>query len=153
MTFLSPIAKDITLVLQYIDRYEQAIEDVEPYFTLESRKVAEVCATVPRKTAQFRTYGAELKSIASLLELRRDEIEGRRWKAYNEGNNKQLTSKDIQQYIKGDAEYVNTSELLLEIEFLRNKINAIIDALDTLHWQLNNIVKLQIASLEQAVID
>jgi|694.fasta_scaffold60932_5 hypothetical protein len=152
MTFLSPIADNVHLVLEYIDRYETRIEEVKPFFTLEGRKLVEVCRNIPKKLAEFKIYAAELKSIEELLSIRRDKIEGVRHKAYNEGYSRQLSQTDIKQYIKGDPEFVEMSELILEITHLRNSINGIIDALDTMNWQMGHITKMAVASLEEYVL-
>jgi len=152
MTFLSPIAEDAAKVLSYIEKYEKAINDIEPFFTLEGRKLVEICQNIPKKIVEFKRYAAELKSIQDLLELRRDEHEGKKWKGLNEHNKRQLSTKDIQQYIKGDAEFVSLSELMLEIGFLRSNVNAVIEALDTMNWQVGHIAKVYIASLSEMVL-
>lgn len=151
-TFLAPISKDITKVLDYIDRYESACLSIEPFFTLDGKKLLDICNTLPRKTLEFKQYDAELKSIIELLELKKSKVEGEKWKTLLEHNARHLASKDIQQYIKGDAEYVDISELIVEISHVRNKVNSVIEALDIMHWQLNNSTKLAVASLEDFVI-
>jgi hypothetical protein len=69
-----------------------------------------------------------------------------------EGYSRQLSQTDIKQYIKGDPEFVEMSELILEITHLRNSINGIIDALDTMNWQMGHITKMAVASLEEYVL-
>ena len=148
MTFLSPIAENTSKVLEYLEKYEKAIKEIEPFFILENRKLIEICQNIPKRQCEFKRYAAELKSIQELIELRRDTHEGKKWKSLNEHNARALASKDIQQYIKGDNEYVSLSELILEIGFLRSNINAIIDALDTMNWQVGHITKMAVASLQ-----
>lgn len=152
MTFLSPIAENTHKVLEYLDGYQKAISSIEPFFVLEGRKLVEICQNIPKELVRFKRYAAELKSIEELLTVRREEYEGQRWKLYNQTNNKQLTTKDIQQYIKGEKEYVDYCELILEITFLRNNMNAIIESLDVMNWQMGHITKLQVSMLEQVVL-
>jgi hypothetical protein len=152
MTFLSPIASDSFKVIDYIEGYEKAITEIEPFFTLEGRKLVEICQNLPKEMYRFKKMSSELKSMYELIELRRDEHEGKKHKALNEGNHRTLTSKDIQQYIKGDKEFVDLSELMLEINFLRQKTAAILEAMDIMHWQMSNVTKLHVASIEQTVL-
>ena len=152
MTFLSPIAENVHLVLDYIETYKAKIAEVKPFFTLEGRKLVEICQNIPKRIAEFKTYEAELKSIEELLTIRRDKIEGLRYKSLNEGNSRHLSQTDIKQYIKGDAEFVEMSELILEISFLRKKMEAIIEGLNIMNWQVGHITKLAIASLEEYVL-
>lgn len=152
MTFLSPIAADTNKVVDYIEQYEHAITEIEPFFTLEGRKLVEICQNLPKKMFEFKKMAGELKSMYELIELRRDEHEGKKYKALNEGNHRSLGAKDIQQYIKGDKDYVDLSELMLEISFLRQKVAAILEAMDVMHWQLSNMTKLHVASISEIVL-
>lgn len=152
MTFLSPIAADTFKVIDYIEGYEKQITAIEPFFTLEGRKLVEICQNLPKEMYNFKRMAGELKSMHELIELRRDEHEGKKYKALNESNHRSLGAKDIQQYIKGDKEYVDLSELMLEISFLRQKVASVLEAMDIMHWQMSNVTKLHVASIEQTVL-
>lgn len=149
MTFLSPIASNTDKVLDYIETYETALEEIKPFFDLKNRKLVEICQNIPKEIARFKRYAAELKSIEELISIKRDEYVGKRWKAYNETNSRTLAAKDIQQYINGEKDFVDYSELILEVTYLRNNINAVIEALDIMNWQVGHITKMAVASIEE----
>jgi selenocysteine-specific translation elongation factor len=149
MTFLAPISTNPTLVVNYIERYEKAISDIEPFFSQEGQKLIELCQRLPQETFKFKRYLAELKSIESLLELQRAEFEGKKYKSLLETNQRALAARDIQQYIKGDKDFVHKSELILEISHIKQQLEAVLEGLNIMHWQLNNQTKLVVASLEE----
>lgn len=149
MTFLAPLSVNPTLVVDYIDRYERAIIDIEPFFQQEGQKLIELCQRLPQEIFKFKRYLAELRSIESLLELQRAEFEGKKYKSLLETNQRALAARDIQQYIKGDKDYVQKSELILEISHIKQQLEAVLEGLNIMHWQLNNQTKLVVASLEE----
>lgn len=145
---LADISKDITKVLIYLEQYITALEEIEPFFELEGRKIVEICENVPKKTAIFKHYSSELKAVINLIVLKQSEFEGKKWRSYNEGYSRQLSAKDIQNYIKGEKDYNDFSEFILEVQLVKDKIDDVIEALNVMHWQMSNITKLHIASLE-----
>ena len=149
MTFLTPIANDSTKVLEYIDKFETALSEIEPFFNLTGQKLSVVCQLIPVKIKDFKKYAAQLKSIEELLITRRDSVESVKWKFYTEGYSCKLTAKDVQQYIKGDPTYVELSELILEITYLHGAISSVLEGLNAMHWQMNNVTKIVIASLDE----
>lgn len=152
MTLLTPIAADTLKVIDYLDRYEKVIEEVAPFFNLEGRKIVEICQNIPKKTFEFRKYASELKAIYELIDLRRGQVESKKYRNFNESYSRALSQKDIQQYVKGDKEFVDLSEVLLEIQLLRQNVDAIIEALNVMHWQMNNVTRMHCASLSEEII-
>lgn len=152
MSFLLKISENIDNVITYIDKYEKAIDAAEETLAYDGRKIEDICKNLPLITHKYKSYAAELKSLQEYLEFKREEVEGKKWKGFNEGYSRQLSAKDISQYIKGDKDYVHHTELILEVIHLRSQMNAVLDGIECLHWQSSNIVKLRVASLEEAVL-
>jgi hypothetical protein len=70
----------------------------------------------------------------------------------NENSNRVLGTRDIQQYIKSDPQFVNAQEVLMDVIVVKRKLEAIVEALKSMGWSLNNITKLRIAQLEDAIL-
>lgn len=151
MTPINEISGDLTRVLTYVDTYRNVLEELDLFFNLDGKKIEFICKELPKITVKAKTYYAKCKSFTDFLELKRDEIEGSLWKKYIEGSRRTLDKKEIQMFIKQEPEYVTISELLLELEYLRRGFENVMSGLDILHWQLNNIVKLRVASLQEDV--
>jgi chaperonin cofactor prefoldin len=94
----------------------------------------------------------ECKSIEETIRYKIDELESTLYRNLNENSNRVLGTRDIQQYIKSDPQFVNAQEVLMEVIVVKRKLEAIVEALKSMGWSLNNITKLRIAQLEDAIL-
>ena len=152
MSFIRDLNQNLANIDIYLDRYKKFIEDNKPFFIIEGVKLETVCKRLPGLAAEFRIIGVELKSMSGYLEFRRETTEGELWKKYIEGSKRHMAPKDIQMYSKQDPDIIMLSELILEVDHLRLQIAECVEALNMLHWQLSNITKIRIASLEESVL-
>lgn len=152
MAFVQKIINDLTLVDGYLEKHLKLIEKHAPFFKTEGMKIEYLCRQLPYVIVELKQALAELKSINDTLEFRRESIEGELWKKYLESSKRHMAPKDITMYIKQDESFIIINEIVLEVSFVKNKITAMVEALDMLHWQLNSIVKLRVASIEEAVL-
>ncbi len=61
-----------------------------------------------------------------------------------------MTSRDAEKYIDGEDEVVVMSQLINEFALVRNKYLGLLKAIDAKQFQINNIVKLRVAGLDDA---
>jgi len=151
MSFIA-ITKDLNNIEKYIEKYELLIEEHQDFFNMEGKKLEYICKTLPLLVRKFKQASYELKTYTDSLKLIKENTESFFWKKYTENSRRQLDKKDLQMYIQQEPEWITISECLLEIEHIKYKIQAILDALDVAHWQMNNITKIRIASLEEDVL-
>lgn len=128
--------------------YEQLIEAAEPIFKLEGRKLGEAVAQHAQDLMFYDVMLQECKTIEDVIRMKVEEIESNLYRKYNEGMQRALGQRDIVNYIKGDAAYVEAYEILLEVVHVKRQLEAIVEALKTMGWSLTNITKLRIAQLE-----
>ena len=62
--------------------------------------------------------------------------------------NKALSSRDAEKYADGEQEIIDQQHIINEVALIRNKFMGLIKALDAKQFQINNIVKLRAAGLE-----
>jgi anti-sigma regulatory factor (Ser/Thr protein kinase) len=55
-------------------------------------------------------------------------------------------------WIKSDERYIEYNQLLVDSGYVKNMLQSIIDALQTMGWSLSNIVKLRIAAIEDITL-
>lgn len=151
MSPINEISEDLSKVLYYVETYNKELEQFDNFFNLDGKKIEYICKEVPKSTVRAKYFYSRCKSFTDFLELKREEVEGKLWKKYIEGSRRTLDKKEIQMFIKQEPEWIAISELLLEIEYLRRGFENILSGLDILHWQLNNIVKLRVASLHEEI--
>ena len=65
-----------------------------------------------------------------------------------ENYNKALTSRDAEKYVDGEEDVVSLQYLINDFSLVRNRFLGVMKALDAKQFQINNIVKLRAAGLE-----
>lgn len=152
MSFIRNLNNNLENIDVYLNKYQKFINDNKIFFSLEGQNLEGVCKRLPFLIAEFKLIASELKSMNDFLEFRKETTEGELWKKYLENSKRHLAAKDIQMYSKAEPDLIMIGEFILEVAHMKQNISAILDALDVLHWQLNNMVKLRIASLEEVVL-
>ncbi|RZD42857.1 MAG: hypothetical protein CXT73_01985 [Methanobacteriota archaeon] len=93
----------------------------------------------------------QLQEIEAILEHLNIELRKKRshtFKKFTEHYNKALSSRDAEKYVDGEDEIADFQHLINEFALLRNRFHGLIKALDAKQFQINNIVKLRVAGLE-----
>jgi len=63
-----------------------------------------------------------------------------------------LNSSDLKMFVDGDNDMIVLSDLLNELNFIRAKYDAVLKSFEVAQWQLTNLVKLQCAGLDGALM-
>lgn len=152
MTIIAEASRDLTNVLKYLERYEEALKDALSLFELEGRKLEHVNRTLPGNLARYDEMCNELKTLEEFLEKKKDAIISPLWKKYNEKYSRQLSQRDIQAYIAGEQDVISITELILEVKLLKEQFSSIVKALEQMGWSLKNIVELRIHELHDTIL-
>lgn len=97
----------------------------------------------------------QLQEVEAILEwlgiqLRRKRSEA--FRKYTENYNRALTSRDADRYVDGDSDVVEWQLLINEFAMVRNKYLGLMKAIDAKQFQINNIVKLRVAGMEDTAM-
>lgn len=139
-------------LLNVITDFEGYVEKAEPLFDLNMKKLEEVCRTIPKNLNVYDRYYQEMKSVEEWMLIKREKIQAKLWKKYLEGYARALSAKDIQMYIQGDPEYVQFSELIVEVSSIKAKLQSIVKGFEQMGWMVGHIVKLRVAELQDTVL-
>jgi hypothetical protein len=132
--------------------YEQLIENAESVFELSGKGLEECCKTHAQNLMFYDVMLQECKTIEETIKVKVEEIESQLYQKYHTGMQLKLSSTDIRQYIKGDPAFVKACEILLEVQHTKRRLEAVVEALKSMGWSINNIVKLRIAQLEHTTL-
>lgn len=132
--------------------YEQLIDGAEEVFKLEGKGLEECCKVHAQNLMFYDVMLQECKTIEETIKGKVDEIEGQLYQKYHSGMQLKLSTTDIRQYIKGDPAFVKACEILLEVQHTKRRLEAIVEALRSMGWSINNITKLRIAQLEHTIL-
>ena len=157
MSRSSPISEifgelDLNKIPKKIALYEDMILAAESILDLAEVKLEVACKDHAKNKMVYNLLFKECQTIEEAIKIKVESIESSLYKALNENNDRALGNRDINQYIKSDKRYLEANEILLEVMLVRKKLEAVVDAIESFGWSLNNIVKLRIAQLENVVL-
>ena len=139
-------------LLSIITKYEKYVEEAEPLFKIDGKKLEEVCRTLPKNLVVYDRHYHEMKTLEEWMMVKREKIQSKLWKKFLEGYPRALAAKDIQMYIQGDPEYVEFTEIILEVANIKAKLQSLVKAFENMSWMLGHITKLRIAELQDVVL-
>jgi hypothetical protein len=93
----------------------------------------------------------QLQEIEAILEFLNIQLKKKRsemFKKYTEAYNRALSDRSADKYVDGDDEVIEWQILVNEFAMIRNKYLGLMKALDAKQFQINNIVKLRVAGME-----
>ena len=154
MSIVSDTKRELNLskIPAQIDLYEQLISAAEPCFDLDGKSLETACKNHAKDLMFYNLMLQECKTIEETIRCRVEEIESDLYKRVGGGSQRALGVRETQQYVKSEPQYVNAMEVLLEVAHTKRKLEAIVEALQSLGWSLNNLVKLRIAQLENTIL-
>ena len=95
----------------------------------------------------------ELEAVLEMLEIEMKQIQAEKFKYYLEAYRRALSSSDCKKYVDGDKEVCELYELINEVSYIRNQYSSIVKSLEMKAFQLNNIIKLRTAGIEDARLE
>ena len=90
----------------------------------------------------------EVEAILEHLNTEMRKLRSKVFRKYLESYNRALSSRDAEKFVDGEQEVVDLQYLVNEFSLVRNRYIGIIKALEAKQFQINNIVKLRAAGLE-----
>jgi hypothetical protein len=131
--------------------YEQLVQNAEPLFQLSGKGLEETCKEHAQNLMMYDLMLQECKTIEETIRAKMEEVEGELYQKYQTGP-RALSTTDIKNYIKGDPRYVNAFEILLEVSHSKRQLEAVVEALKSMGWSINNIVKIRVAELSHVTL-
>lgn len=136
-------------MIEYFDKeLEEARKEIKQVGVIET-----IAAKLPSYHENRFGQLQQVESVMEVLEIEMRQLEAEKFKHFLEHYRRQLSSSDCKKYVDGDKEVVELAELINEVAYIRNQYVGIIKALEMKAFQINNIVKLRTAGIEDARID
>ena len=132
--------------------YSQLIDNAEPLFNLDNESLEGKCKEHAKNLMFYDLMLQECRTVEETIRTKIDEIESALYRKLNETSQRALGTRDIQQYIKSDPQFVAAQEIMLEVVHVKRQLEAIVEALKAMGWSINNITKLRIAQLEGTML-
>jgi hypothetical protein len=136
-----------------LETYDQIVDNSAQIFDLNNVVIGEAIKGQVTNLVIYDLMLQDCKSIEDTVRSLVEEIESELYRKLNENNgNRVLGQRDIQNYIKSEPRYIAAYDILLEVVRVKRKVESIVDALKQFGWSLNNIVKIRVANIEDAIL-
>jgi hypothetical protein len=143
------IKDDKTKILDMIDFFEKELEDAR-----REVKQAGVIETIANNLPAYHELRfsqlQQVESVLEILEIEMKQLQAAKYKLLLEHYNRQLSSTDCKKYVDGDPDVCALSELLVDVSYIRNQLMGVVKSIEMKAFQLNNIVRLRAAGIEDA---
>ena len=145
--WLVRIKENLANIVPAIDHYENELVEARKEIHLRGsveKHSRDMPGVVEHRFGQLQ----EIESILEYLNIELRRIRSEKFRKFLEHYNRQLTSRDAEKYVDGDTDVIEQQHIINEFALLRNRFISLTKALDTKQFQINNIVKLRAAGLE-----
>ena len=147
MHWFNEIRRDISNIIPAINYYEAQLDEARVECSLKGN-VEKHSRDMPGIVEHRFNQLQEIEAILEYLNIELRKIKTEKYKKFLEHYNRALSSRDADKYAEGEQEVVDQQHICNEFALVRNKYMGLIKALDAKQFQINNIVKLRAAGLE-----
>jgi hypothetical protein len=151
MNWYDKVSKDISLIPDAASYYEAELLAAKLDAKI-SGSIEKAAAAMPGIVEHRFNQLQEIEAILEYLNIELRRLRSQHFRKYLENYQRQLSSRDCEKFVEGEADVVDFEKIINEFALLRNKWLGIIKALDQKQWHLSNIIKLRVAGMEDAAI-
>ena len=151
MGWYSEVSRNISKIPEAIRFFEEELvvarEEVKFTGNIE-RASASMPGTVEHRFNQLQ----EIEAILEYLNIELRRLRSSFFRQYLENYQRALSSRDVEKYVDGEADVVDYEKIINDFALIRNKWLGVLKALDNKGFQINNVVKLRCAGMEDATL-
>lgn len=152
MSVIFDVKPDLTNLVEILDRYETAIQELKGELQLKGKQLALANSENPSYLAYYDERKTELKSIMQFVEMKMDEVRGGIWKRLTEVHSRELTHRDKEVYLKAEPEYLKLYQLFLCVQEMYNRYCVAVEAFIARGFSLRNITNARVAQVDTGLI-
>ncbi len=149
----SKVVKDLSHLPDCMMHFDAELAEARKQdLTLRGKRLEEFAAGIPGIVEQRYNQLQEIEAILEYLNIDLRRKKAAAFRKYMEHHDRALSSRDADKYAEGNEDVVDMAILINEFALLRNKWIGLHKALEAKNFQLNNIVKLRAAGIDDATI-
>lgn len=149
MTWYYKVKQDLSKIIDCIEYYNGQLSEAKMELGMKGR-IEKHSSELPSIVENRFNELQDIEAILEFLNIELRKIRSHTFKKYLETYNRALSSADVKQYVEGEQAVIDQSNLVNEFALLRNQYLGIMKALEVKGFQINNIVKLRSAGLDDA---
>lgn len=147
------VAQDLKNLPDCIEYFDAELEAARAYdLNIKGRPLEKIAAEIPGTVEQRYHQLQEIEAILEYLNIELRKVKSIEFRKYLEHHNRALSSRDAERYTDGNDNVVNMAILINEFALLRNQWIGLHKGLEAKQFQVNNVIKLRCAGLDDATI-
>lgn len=144
------VVKDIAVLPNALKYFNKELEDAAKEISLKG-VIVKAAASLPGLLEYRFRQLQEVEAILEHFNILLAKERSAKIRKYMETYNRSLTIREVESWIEADDEVFAYKLLVNEIAHVRNQYLAIMKGFDAQSFQINNITKLMVASMDDAV--
>ena len=152
MSVISELGKGYKNLPTILMEYEEPLINAKEQLKIRGKKLE---VSISENSSWLHYYDErriELHSLVKFFKAEEDRIRGGLFKSYKEKYSRALTQHEISKYIDHEEAYGNIHALLIEVEEIYERYQGVVASFTARNYDLSNITKLRVASLENIEI-
>ena len=141
-----------TLLPEITENYENELIEAKENLKIGGKTLERANLENPTWQLYYDQRRVELHTLVKYIEGLLAGVRGKLFRSYTETPSQILSDRAKDQYINNEPAYLTMLEILLEIKDIHERYQAVCDAYKSRGYALNNITKIRVASLEDAII-
>lgn len=141
------VTADMGEIVNAISHYEQQLDEAKFECGMKGnleKHSRDMPGIVEHRFNQLQ----EIEAVLEHLNTEMRKLRSKTFRKYLESYNRALSSRDAEKFVDGEDDVVNLQYLINDFSLVRNKFIGVIKALEAKQFQINNVVKLRAAGLE-----
>ena len=150
-TWFKRVQDSLAVLPECITYFDTELQQARYDCTLKGN-VEKLSREIPQIVEHRFNQLQEIEAILENLNIQLRQIRSKKYRQFLEHYQRALTSRDAEKYIDGEEEVVAMQQLVNEFALIRNKFQGVIKALDAKQFQINNVIKLRVAGLDDVTL-
>ncbi len=147
------IVKDLANLPDCIEYFDSELTDARANdLSLKGKPLEKFSAEIPGIVEHRYNQLQEIEAILEYLNIQLKRIRRDAFRKYLEHHDRALSSRDAGTYADGNEDVITMAILINEFSLLRNRWIGLHKGIEAKNYQLNNIVRLRVAGLDDATI-
>ena len=110
-----------------IAEYDQYLEQAEQHLEIKGKTIKQANMENPTWQSYFDQKRIELRSVVKHFEREVERVHGKLYRKYKENHSRELSDREINQYIKNETAYLRMCAFLIEVDEIYKKFDSVVD--------------------------
>lgn len=151
MSRIDALKKDFTVLPTILAEYDDYLENARSMLPIAGKTLATAQKEQCGGYAFFDERRAELKTLVKFMNAQVEKVRGELTRKYM-GGSRDMGERLIAKYIDSEPSYLSMYELLLEVEEVYDKYNAVVEAFTKRGYALKDLTAARIAEIHNVTI-